>query len=298
MLYVFPDYYKSFNCIASRCRHSCCIGWEIDIDDAALARFDSFGGELGKKLRDNISRDGTPHFILGENERCPFLNENNLCELILSCGEDMLCNICTDHPRFRNFFPNRTETGLGLCCEEAARLILDSEKPMALVYEGECESGDDYADAIIALRDELIDMAGSSELTYTERVQAILSRCRTVFPEKTPRKWAKLFLSLERMDKEWTSLLEGLRKSSIQSFEYDSRSGNLLIYFLYRHLSGAYDDGNIQGRVLFAVLSVYMINLLCAVHGSDRIYDIARLYSAEIEYSDENADALMSGSFI
>ena len=27
-----PKYYTEFSCIADRCRHSCCIGWEIDID--------------------------------------------------------------------------------------------------------------------------------------------------------------------------------------------------------------------------------------------------------------------------
>ena len=29
---AYPDYYPLFHCIADRCRHNCCIGWEIDID--------------------------------------------------------------------------------------------------------------------------------------------------------------------------------------------------------------------------------------------------------------------------
>ena len=32
MQIIVPDYYKEFSCIADHCRHSCCIGWEIDID--------------------------------------------------------------------------------------------------------------------------------------------------------------------------------------------------------------------------------------------------------------------------
>ena len=28
-----PEYYKQFQCIADKCTHSCCIGWEIDIDE-------------------------------------------------------------------------------------------------------------------------------------------------------------------------------------------------------------------------------------------------------------------------
>ena len=34
-----PEYYKKFRCIADRCEHSCCNGWEIDIDSATLARY-------------------------------------------------------------------------------------------------------------------------------------------------------------------------------------------------------------------------------------------------------------------
>ena len=27
------DYYEKFNCISSNCKHNCCIGWEIEIDN-------------------------------------------------------------------------------------------------------------------------------------------------------------------------------------------------------------------------------------------------------------------------
>ena len=53
--------------------------------------------------------------------------ECNLCDIISSLGEDYLCDICTLHPRFRNFYCNFIETGLGLCCEEACRIVLSSD---------------------------------------------------------------------------------------------------------------------------------------------------------------------------
>ena len=28
-----PAYYPRFACLADRCRHSCCIGWEIEVDE-------------------------------------------------------------------------------------------------------------------------------------------------------------------------------------------------------------------------------------------------------------------------
>ena len=79
MQHTYPDYYPQFSCIADHCRHNCCIGWEIDVDEDTLASYRRIGGEMGKRLRASISEDGdAPHFLLGAHERCPFLNERNL----------------------------------------------------------------------------------------------------------------------------------------------------------------------------------------------------------------------------
>ena len=56
---IVPDYYKDFECIADRCRHSCCKGWEIDIDDVTLSHYESIKGDFGKRLKENISFEQT-----------------------------------------------------------------------------------------------------------------------------------------------------------------------------------------------------------------------------------------------
>ena len=104
MKVVVPSYYGKFKCIASACRHSCCVGWEIDVDEDTLEYYKSVGGRLGDRLRENISEEGCPHFVTGEDERCPFLNSDNLCDIICELGEESLCQICSDHPRYRSFF--------------------------------------------------------------------------------------------------------------------------------------------------------------------------------------------------
>ena len=131
-IYV-PEYYPAFRCIASRCRHTCCAGWEIDIDGESLERYHRLPGPFGDRVRQCISLEDTPHFILTEDERCPLLNADNLCALILHEGEGALCQICRDHPRFRNYFSDRVEMGLGLVCEAAARLILSWPRPLRLI---------------------------------------------------------------------------------------------------------------------------------------------------------------------
>ena len=47
MLYVEPDFYGEFQCIADKCAHSCCLGWEIDIDDKSAARYAALPGAFG-----------------------------------------------------------------------------------------------------------------------------------------------------------------------------------------------------------------------------------------------------------
>ena len=119
MFTIKPDFYDSFKCIADKCTDSCCIGWEIDVDEFALEKYNNINNDFGKKIRSQIikSEDGSNCFALAENERCPFLNQRNLCDIIINCGEDHLCDICREHPRFYEWFVGVTECGLGLCCE-------------------------------------------------------------------------------------------------------------------------------------------------------------------------------------
>ena len=155
-----PDVCDGFRCLAGACRHTCCEGWEIDIDPESLARYRSIPGEFGRKLMRCVDPDPTPHFILTPEEKCPLLTEDHLCELILREGEDALCQICADHPRFRNYWSDRVEMGLGLACEEAARLILTCDHPIRLREIGEdpssaCEEPDEGEIRLRELRERL-----------------------------------------------------------------------------------------------------------------------------------------------
>lgn len=306
---VWPDYYPAFSCIASQCRHSCCIGWEIDIDPETLARYDTMEGAMGDRLRGAIHREETPHFrLIGDEERCPFLNGEGLCDLILHGGEGMLCQICTDHPRFRTFLPERTEVGVGLCCEAAGRLILSQREPVQLVGSGEEDGEPEEVRSLLALRQQALDLAQDRSLSVRQREDALLEAFRGWVPDLSPAQWAAFYLSLERMDETWTAHLEALRAAgdaldlagfaaymASRQTEYEQ----LLVYFLYRHFLTAREDGDPAGKVAFAVCSVRFLELLGSLHwtqhGSftlDDQVEYARLYSAEVEYSQENLDLL------
>ena len=220
-------------------------------------------------------------------------------------GEDHICGICTDHPRFRNELPGRVETGLGLCCEEAARLILSQQEPVLLEYSGnsQCEDG------IITLRDQVISLLQNRSRTIPERVEDMLEHCGVLWPERTMEQWIELFLGLERLDESWTEelvqLREGWASADLAGFEAamaarSTEYEQLLVYLVYRHMANAPTYEDVSLRAGFAALGYAMLHAMGAVIWTQqgelpfqRQVELARQFSSEIEYSDENLYLLM-----
>ena len=69
------------------------------------------------ELRSQLMKYRVFQILLKEDDRCPFLNQDNLCEIYIHLGEQALCEICDQHPRFHEWFGDYKESGLGLCCE-------------------------------------------------------------------------------------------------------------------------------------------------------------------------------------
>ena len=300
MKLIAPDYYLEFKCTADRCSHSCCIGWEIDVDEESLRKYETLSGNLGEEIRAAIiTEDGCAHFRLLEGERCPFLDGENLCRLQRAEGEALLCQICRDHPRFYSEFSHCTETGLGLSCEAAAELILSRSEPMTLMTlsddEGD-ESPDEFEAALLALRCQLLALLEDTEWSLEERLQNILALCGIALPEKTWTQWAEIYSGLERLDSAWDAVLDTLSLAGTPlGTEWDVPFRNLAAYFLYRHLPAALYDGDCPVHAAFAVLSTMVIRRLFAAapeQDMPTLVELCRLYSTEIEYSMENTDAL------
>ena len=76
------------------CKHTCCAGWEIDIDEKTLNKYKSLHSEFGSKIRNNIfTDDDGAHFKMCKDGKCPMLTRNGLCEIILELGEEWICGI-------------------------------------------------------------------------------------------------------------------------------------------------------------------------------------------------------------
>ena len=130
-----PDYYEEFSCIASRCKDSCCAGWEIDIDEDSYDYYKSCEGAFGDRLRESmyVAEDGGYRFKLKGPKRCAMLNDNNLCDLYTALGEEALCEVCTEYPRFSLFYGNVEQKCLSLSCEEVGRILFERQEPVSFV---------------------------------------------------------------------------------------------------------------------------------------------------------------------
>lgn len=299
-MHVYPDYYNKFKCISSKCRHNCCIGWEIDIDDQTLGFYKIVEGELSNRFKENICYDDTAYFKLSDDERCPFLNKYNLCDIITALGEEHLCDICREHPRFHNELPNRVESGLGLCCEEAARIILSQKSPVQLCCDAVLYSDDE----IINMRDDIIALLQNRNIKINERIGNILHYCNTEKRTKTLKEWCDILLTLEQLDPSWaeliTTLSENYEKADIKRFddfmqEREYEYEQFAVYIIYRHFANSPDVTQAQTRTRFTAFAYELLHTLGAViytqtgdFSFETQVELARLFSSEIEYSDEN----------
>ena len=179
-----PDYYDEFQCIADKCSDNCCIGgWEIDIDEDTYERYQQMSGETGEKLRSSIiqTEDGDYCFRLIDG-RCPMLTEEGLCVVYKELGEKYLGVVCSQFPRYSEYYGTIKESGIGMACEEAARIMLCKNRkftlnisPLEEEYEQDSEYDSEYAAKIFNVREVVFKILCKEDLSVNEKLIVILS---------------------------------------------------------------------------------------------------------------------------
>lgn len=328
MILRMPEYCRGFRCSADKCSDSCCIGWEIDIDDKTADYYMKAEGSFGERLRKNIQKGSPCSFVL-QNERCPFLNERNLCDIILNLGEDKLCHICDNHPRYYEWFEGLTEGGIGLCCEEAAVLILEKGSDSGYwdreIPDEECDGYDEeFYSFLFSVRERITAYLcdGSkplytvvcSVLHYAETIQFLADNALTeevpeieeyIYPSVEPDRAEILdiFGKLEPIDEKWKPYIEKLRaaeKSVCLTPEQERYIRNIGIYFIWRYFMKGVFDEEILSKVKLAVISMAMVSVMFSAEACTdikRCAILAKNYSKEIEYSEENLEAIYDLSY-
>ncbi len=142
---IEPDFYSDFHCIGGQCSFTCCKEWKITVDPETKKRWRKHSVpetvlESGRvpehacvhaskrtvELSQFVTKkDGTDIIELLPNMRCPFLEDTELCRLVMDYGEECLSKTCHVFPRETHAFPDRTERTLVSCCPEIVDRLHD-----------------------------------------------------------------------------------------------------------------------------------------------------------------------------
>ena len=295
-----PSYYKKFKCTASKCRHSCCIDWEIDIDEVSIERYKILKSDSKNNIINSIytdKTDGVSHFKLNKDGKCPHLSKDGLCNIIINLGEDYLCDICREHPRFYNSTNKGIEVGIGAVCEEACKIILESDgytvieeigcvndKPQKLEFDSTTE------------RNKLFEMLSDKSVPYTKRISDIRKSYGINLEACSDNEWQDTLAELEYIDEKDLSLFSCYTTTSKTDTEYEAYLERFLAYLIYRHGTKAKDERDFRKAVAFSMFCERLLaSLIIKTKPKtfDGIIELARIISMEIEYSAENTDSIL-----
>lgn len=142
-----PKYMIDFKCVNTSCPDTCCAGWDINIDEDTYKKYINSTGKLnklidGKYIKNTDEHDYFNHgfMILKDEKRCPFLDDNSLCDIHGGCGEDNLCITCKSYPRVFNIVDGVYEkSGLSSCEEICIRAFLNKDKMEFVEIEEEID---------------------------------------------------------------------------------------------------------------------------------------------------------------
>ena len=319
MLIRVPDYYKEFRCLAGECPHSCCIHWEVVIDEDHATQYRNTSGPLGDKLRKALQQDEDGDFCFPLNGgRCPFLDEENLCEIHRQLGQDATSITCQEHPRFTEDYGTFKEISLAASCPAANKLLLGSEESLHFVefYTDESEeSCDEWITYLLPLRQHILEILYDRSLSLNFRLQQILclaADAQFCLEEDRPDEIPALLLSpvpapaqsdapslfpaalhslaaLEVLEPDWHSLLQEA-ETVVSADIPEPLLERIAAYFSFRYLLKSINDGDFLSRAQLVVYAVLVIRRLAGLCG---LSEALRRFSCEIEHSEQNLDTLL-----
>ena len=278
MINIDAEIYSEFTCKADKCKHSCCRGWEIDIDEDTLEYYKGLDSELGCEIRQNIDWGEEPFFKLTPDERCPFLKDSGLCKIIEELGEEGLCDICRLHPRFFESVNDHNLAGVGLSCEKAAELLFEKDSLNFMI----CESGKKIS------FEELLELIGIDvPQDYLSLAKVIPDHLEAAKIERI----LDIFYDTEPIDDNWKNEVVQLKESYKEQLD-ELAAGEALMrfrviyqYIIFRQLELVQEYG-VPKIVEYAVRSIIFIMLYAGIFGDDP--EAVRRWSEQIEYNEDN----------
>ncbi|MBP3807281.1 MAG: flagellin lysine-N-methylase [Eubacterium sp.] len=285
MINIDAEIYNEFRCKADKCKHSCCKGWEIDIDEDTLEYYKDLDTELGNEILQNIQEEEDTHFKLTDDDRCPFLKDNGLCKLIEELGEDSLCDICRLHPRFFEDINDYSLAGVGLSCEKVTELIFEKKSLDFIICDSQ-KKLDIYELLKLLDINILHDSLDLSKMIPDYLEEGKIEKVLDIFSNTVPidDKWKNEVLLIKS---DYKKLLEGFDSKDIDIKKYEITYQ----YILFRQLELIEQYGT-EKIIDYAIYSIIFIILYARLFHDD--IEAVRRWSEQIEYNEDNINTLIN----
>ncbi|MHC1684380.1 MAG: flagellin lysine-N-methylase [Clostridiaceae bacterium] len=164
--------YDKFKCTADKCRFTCCVGWDISVDNDTYNKWKKDSDKLDYALKNTkIQKSGrNTEYIINKatDEVCPLLDEHGLCEIVKSHGEECLSLTCQRFPRIENFLGDKKELTLSCACPEAVEIISGISGKTTMVPENDASLNSDLLE--LKIRETLVNIVQFEKFSLEERL--------------------------------------------------------------------------------------------------------------------------------
>ena len=130
------SYYDDFKCIGSECPNSCCVGWEIDLDINTFQKYrDLQDSNINKciSINQKPTNDKFAKIKNVNDQRCSFLDNNNLCNIQKKYSEKLLSPTCSNFPRRKVDFGSKQLLSCLLSCPEISRIFFADNEQFKII---------------------------------------------------------------------------------------------------------------------------------------------------------------------
>lgn len=177
MAELIQEFYHQFHCVADQCSFTCCQEWEIAIDSDTYQVWKKKAYSCtGRKLNSYTKKEnGRRQVKLLENQKCPFLREDRLCQLVMDYGDEILSQTCATFPRQSHVFSNRVEHSVVSCCPEvidyfAAADTVNFQQKEELAWS---EEATDEEKLLFDIREEMMRVLSDKRYSVSEALKML-----------------------------------------------------------------------------------------------------------------------------
>lgn len=296
MILKTPSFYKDFKCIAGDCPDSCCQGWEVDADDESLEFYKTLTGDIRNRIDSVLDRDefGNTIFRLADKKRCPFLNDENLCDMHIAIGGEHTPYTCRMFPRFINDFGGTREMGVSFSCPVASDMMFGLTEPMRFVSElNELPPELNEIDAqtyfyLVKAREKAFSIVQDRTHPMHQRLIRLLDFGVEIQKDLEEYKegsddidFFDVFRNPELINPQW---IDRVNSRKVKPVSNEIFNENIASYFIFRYFLTAVNDYDVLSKIKMAVIGV----LIVTYFGEDSW--TIHLWSKETEHSQYNMD--------